>query len=204
MKKLFLIGFMAIGAANADLIPNLQSGSPTCVGDMNATDVEGASTGERCTWSYSVNLTQNSQLQEGGNGEFVVIYDFDGYIGGSVSMTAPWIGSAGNPGPVGFRQDVVGLDGDTVNLVWNYTGPAVTGPQQWVVTADSIYKNKQEGWYTGTSWKSGDSNGLQGNIGTTVVPAPPGQGGGEIPEPMSMMLLGGGLAGLGMLRLRKK
>jgi len=196
-KTVLLLAFVLCSSvAQADIIPELQA--VTGLGPNNF------------LWTYQVDLTDNSRLEEGGEDQFFTIYDFNGYIAGSIQAAPGWSGSTQLTGrdPSGLGAPGAPYPADdptTVNLVFTWDGGApVTGPQDLgIFSARSTLSLEKLASYQGQSTNNtgGMADGtLMGNRGQ--VETPTGQE-DVIPEPGTMALLGSALLGLGVLRHRR-
>src|SRR5712691_2646935 len=95
---------MGGGAARADIIPSLVTGSPTGSGPY--------------TYTYDANLTLQQRLV---SGNFFTIYDFAGFTG-THSQPLNWMFSSALIGTT--PSTVLPVDsGAQPNLTWTYTGP---------------------------------------------------------------------------------
>lgn len=195
MKKLALLTVLAVGAANADIIPNLETVvncGPGCT-----------------TYNYSVTLNENTVLTAASDGaDYFTIYDFGGYIVGSIMAPLGWTASAQASGTT--PAPINAVDGPLTNLTFTYTGASdVTSSANPITgfSANSRSSSFLTGVYSSFAHKAPTSDVPGGNdygYGEVLVPAPgPGDDTG-VPEPMSMMLLGGGLGALGLLPRRFK
>jgi hypothetical protein len=203
MKKLFLVGLLAVAAANATITPDLLVVSPTgpyCT----------PGPGSNCTYEYEAYLPNKHYIE---SGDYFTIYDFAGYVVGSIASASPlWTGSAQLTGVNTVDPVVTIPDNDTIyNLTWTYNGTRVDAGPAGITfdgfTAASELNGVAPGWYAAQTGKNtgvtvGDTPDANG--GRVDVPGPGPGGENPVPEPMSMMLIGGGLSALGMLRLRKK
>ena len=147
-------------------------------------------------FTYGISVDALESLN---NTSFFTIYDFAGFETGTAFSPAGWSVSVQLTGvtpPTVAVPDSATLE----NLTFTYTGPPATLPGGTVVNgfgADSTDTATAIGWFFYKAIKTslgtpdyGDGN-LEGPTATSV------------PEPVSMSLLGGGLALLGMLRLRR-
>jgi hypothetical protein len=185
MVAVFVLG---LGIANANIIP------------FN-TSVTGSGP---YTWNYRFDLSAD-QIIKGGTDlinpvpqkdlqykAFLTIYDFAGYVVGSVVSPAGW---AATVQTVGFTPDDILLTDNAgiVNITWAYSGSNAQGPLQIAgFSAQSIYSLSSLIDYTSRGLKTDGSIG--DNHGTTQGP--------KVPEPVTLILFGTGL--LGLVGLRRK
>ena len=160
------------------------------------------------TYFYTVSLADDEQLGTPGNDDMLVIYDFFGYVPGSLAIqdgAGSWTGEAvpgTGPYPTG-ADDLEFGDTEEVNLVFRYTGIPTEGPQDPILsfTADSIYSAQRLGDFQAMDSKNSPNPLEEGtpatNEGNVAVPANP------IPEPATLSLMAGALLSLGLLRRRR-
>jgi hypothetical protein len=192
MVAVFLLG---LGIANANIIPNNTSISPLVGGQY--------------TWTYQAQLSADqdafSGLTPSGNpvsngefttGSFFTIYDFAGYVSGSVAGPAGWTATVQN---VGFTpSDVVPIDNASIsNITWTLTSGATllgqpSGMALGNFTAASIYNTPTLVSYAsrGLANSGPQADTIADNVGKTQGPT------SSVPEPGTLLLLGSGLLGL--------
>lgn len=144
-------------------------------------------------WTYAVTLPTDAMLQKG---NFFTIYDFAGYIPGSVVTPDGWAVSSANVGktPSLLRpQD----SRDLPNVTFTYLGPTVPSGQIGLgnFSIASIYGNPTEDYFTAQTNRSSDGK-VDRNITTTMVP--------DTPEPGTLLLAGLGLPVLGLARVIRR
>jgi hypothetical protein len=210
MKQVFGFFFVALcflGLANASLIPVLDSGQPTAVaGGFQFTYTATLSSDESLNPSNTSGSTCTDSMTSGASGSstpcgtFFTIYDIPGFVSANVSAglaTQGWAESTYFTGLTPSNATPQTGDSNVVqNAVFSYTGAVVNGPASYDgFNVVSIYSMKQTGSFTFQATK-------------TAFPAFPDQGTGPVqipsgvPEPASMLLIGGGLIGFAFLRRR--
>ncbi|MBV8895198.1 MAG: PEP-CTERM sorting domain-containing protein [Acidobacteriaceae bacterium] len=197
--SMFAAGLIFVGAnvAKADIITINAVGSPTTIAGGTQ-------------WTYQATLTSTEELVPGST-EFFTVYGFNFGTDAAVLTGAPTgdlatdFSSAITPTstpltPAKFTSIPPTCSAPSCdNIRFTYTGSTTLSGNLILgtFTVDSSLTGENlGGFYDGqaTNTTMGTLNGNAGNIG---VPA------SGVPEPMSLSLLGGGLAALGLMRWRK-
>jgi hypothetical protein len=207
MKRFALLAFCAIGMAQADIVPMLVG-----TGGVNC-GVQSGVWG--CDYSYTAQLHDSAMLtaDQQEHDEYFTIYDFNGYISGSAVAPGPglWTVSEQNVGVTPSRI-LMGADDDPAiaNVTFEYVGAAdvAGGSSLGTFTLRSRFGPDVTGsHFTSQATHrivSPNSPSWIQNIGHVDVPVPFRSDVEPIPEPMSMALIGSGLAGIGLFRRVRK
>lgn len=190
------LAVMGMGVAHADVIPVFLPGATTTSGGIT-------------TFTYRVDVTNDQRVapQAGpvfnaGTDSFVTIYDFAGFVPGSLTVTSGAFSTSvqnlGVTPPLILAPDDAGIP----NLTIYYTGlTTLAGPQTlgFVTAQTTLTGFNPAGFFGGQAQKNeGLSAGTTiDNIGRTTVPmnAP-----ATVPEPATMVPFAlGGLALLGLI-----
>ena len=165
------------------------------------------------TWDYDVFLAAGSELLPPGSActstvggascdGLLTVYDFTGYIGGSIATTAAgWVGLA--PVPIGVTPlGLTPTDGAALNLSWAYTAltPVTAGGTPLLLGTFSARSTFDTTTFTDYAARSVvQVNGQPTratNVGTTTAPTDPSM----VPEPGAIFLIGTALLGIAWLR----
>ena len=159
-------------------------------------------------YTYTVDLVTPQELLSGASGaQFGTLYNVDGTVTATTGLlaTSAFRFSTGNfASTPALGQPSVGLVAGNTDIRYTFNPASATIPEPtagvtvlgtFTVTAaagaGSVITS-----YDGSAYNA--TNSLQdGNSGPIIAPS-------TIPEPISMSLLGGGLALLGLVRLRRK
>ena len=120
-----------------------------------------ASSGVDYTWTYNATFTNGLHP-----GDEIVIYDFNNYYAGSLSVAANFSGSALLTGPVPSLISVQDSSG-VWNLALVYNGPAVSSPTTVSFSAGSTLNTETTG---GSAYQDSVSQGF----GTVTIPGASG------------------------------
>ena len=186
------------GPAQATLIPTLDSIAPS---------------GGSFLWTYNIALAFDQNATGGAvqsvnpvpvaaTGDFLTIYDFRGFVGGTCVAPTGWTCQTQG---IGFTPDTQtpADDAGLTNLSFTRTGATLVGPMPDLgdFSAQSIIALTDAGVFTSRGTKNAGDPQLIGtkvdSIGEVAVPAP-------VPEPSTLLLVGSTLAGLGAVLRRRK
>lgn len=123
-------------------------------------------------WTYGVEITG---LEEVRAGDFFTIYDFAGYINGSIEApNADWDAYVQNFGPAGPNQSSAVDDPNVVNLVFLYKNAGVNLDNALITPLDfkakSIYGSKTDGWSSSQTTSLRIADRKNGSTDDAVVP----------------------------------
>jgi hypothetical protein len=150
-------------------------------------------------YNYTAQITAGDEIRAG---DFFRIYDFYGYVPGSISAPAGWTASTAltNPTPPPNVLIPLGDDPAVTNLIFTYTGAAaIDGPSTILnFTARSIYGVGGQKNFAGRNTQLNGPNAGQpvDSVGNVTVPA--------VPEPASLVSMGLGVIALGLVARRKR
>ncbi len=200
MKKLFVSIFAVLvfsGLAMASITPALDGGTPTG-------PVAGV-----WTWTYSISVDSNESLNPGANSgatclsgqtpcnTFWTIYDVGGLMSGTETAPSGW-GWVENSVGITPNHQLVDDAAGYLNITFYYTGPTEAGP---ITGLDGFSFESNTGTENPLGEYSYQATKIQGNLpdqgqGNVDLPA-------TVPEPASVMLIGGGLVGLAFFRRKR-
>lgn len=183
MKKSLLSGVGAIVLAIATsgiASASITVGNPTISGQV---------------WTYGI---QGDGLENITSGSYFTIYDFANYATGSIFAPAGWTAVAQLIGTTPSTV-VVPDSGGIFNLTFTYTGATEAVPNLSGFGANTTLGTGTGtvlGWFSYQAVKISTGTNDQGD-GNLLVPV-------SAPEPMSLALVGSGLALVGVARLRRR
>jgi hypothetical protein len=206
MKKLLLLCVCTFMVANAALIPSL---NPVDLDlGVGGTAISLGGGGTEYSYLYTAQLNDSAQFRgSDSDNEYFVLYDFSGFDRLADVIPGPtsnWMVSTSATGP-DTPGITVPMDDPTIpNLVFRYGGAESAAGSAWVFDVRStVGAGFTMSHFASSATNAQLANTYVRNWGNVLVPAP---GGGDvvIPEPFTMGLIGGGLAGLGLLRRFRK
>jgi len=152
------------------------------------------------TWAYGISGDGQEQLNATVP-TFFTIYDFGGYIAGSIFAPAGWTATTQLVGQTPSGQ-IVPDNASITNLVFTYNGaiaavPTIAAGPSGFGAQSTLSQVNLNGFFSYQAQKITNPTASDQGQGPTSVPT-------AVPEPMSMTMLGGGLALIGILRFRRK
>jgi hypothetical protein len=156
--------------------------------------------GPNFTWAYGISGDGQEQLNATVP-TFFTIYDFAGYVAGSIFAPAGWTATTQLVGTTPSGQ-IIPDSPSILNLVFTYNGaiapvPTIAAGPSGFGALSTLVQANPNGFFTYQAQKITNLTASDQGQGPTSVPT-------AIPEPLSMTMLGGGLALIGMLRFRRK
>jgi hypothetical protein len=156
--------------------------------------------GSEYIYNYTAQISTGDEIR---TGDFFRIYDFYGYVPGSISAPAGWTGSTAltNPTPPPNVLVPLGDDPNVTNLIFTYTGtPIIAGPTTILnfIARSQYALGTPEKNYVGRNTQAGGPTAGQpvDVVGNVRVPA--------VPEPASLVSMGLGVIALGFVAARRK
>jgi hypothetical protein len=220
---------LSVATATAAVTAVLGTGQPQPSIFESAPGVPGAqcaatpgATGTCFSWSYELSLADNTKLDPSQSElQLFVVYDFAGFTGAWESASGSWtLMSQPAQGPTGTAgadlahpyawfplTNTDPPDSPAVNnLVFQYIGPVVDETFTDIITIESIFNNPVPSIFRGQGTKvapgTSEDDKAHGTGSSLTVPGP-GEGGGGVPEPATMALIGSALGALGLLKRRR-
>jgi VPDSG-CTERM motif len=192
MKKTIMLIAVLGGLALTALTANANTITPTPI----LTPTPGV-------WTYQLDLTSGDLVA----GDGFTIYDFGGYVIGSIVAPAGWSAVITPPALLGgFGADPTGDNASNFNLTWTYTGMTIHQATGSTIFTGFMATTTQT-TTTIDGWASQDhlltagppgTGGLSTASGNILCPSPVPDGGSAV------ALLGIALAGIGCLRRKFK
>lgn len=153
------------------------------------------------TWSYRAQINAGDEIR---TGNFFRVYDFYGYVPGSITAPAGWTASVANSNPTPPPNVFIPLGDDAAvaNLIFTYTGVAtIAGPTTlFGFSAQSQFsatQNNQKNYVGRSTQASGTNAGDPVDVvGNLTVP--------NVPEPASVISTGLGIVLLGLVHARRR
>lgn len=144
--------------------------------------------GSEFVFNYGVSIADDDVLTAG---NFFRIYDFFGYVPGSITAPAGWTATTMLSNPTPPPDVIIGLGDDPAvpNLIFTYTGASVTGPITLTgFSARSTFGPSRLKNFAGRTTASAAGGAPVDSVGTVGVP---------VPEPASLISTGLGVLTLG-------
>jgi hypothetical protein len=176
---------LAVPAANAGLIPNKVSITPTGDGNFK--------------WNYNVVVTSDVYVQPG---DYFTIYDFAGASAATATAPPDWTLTISNVGTTPSKTNPAD-DPNIPNLTWTYTGATTIFGQQALGNFSLISPSNHiaESDFTSATHRQ-DNDNTEHTITATTVPV--AAAGSNTPEPATLALAIAGLPIIGLIRRRRK
>jgi len=152
--------------------------------------------GDKLRYTYGVQLRNDSVLK---SGDYITIYDFDGFVPGTNTQTAGFTFSAPMTGPKAVANDNANIP----NLTWTYTGTDMVGPTDLgSFSAVSKYNTTADSTFTGQTHQSDGQ--IDMSSADRQMPAPAMTTCHMVPEPSSVYLFAAAIpVVLGLRRFRR-